>query len=86
MNDRIKQLAEQADQYAEQTVHYYQGQFDGLTWEGKIKQTRDLKFAESIVLEAIGVLQKRFKSAPNHEYMEIHRCVEDVKKHFGVEE
>ena len=51
MNDRIRQLAEQADEYAEQTVHYYQGQFDGLTWEGKIKQTRDTKFAELIVLE-----------------------------------
>jgi hypothetical protein len=46
---RIRELAEQADEYAEQTVHYYQGQFDGLTWEGKIKQTRDTKFAELIV-------------------------------------
>ena len=49
MNERIRELAEQADEYAEQTVHYYQGQFDGLTWEGKIKQTRDTKFAELIV-------------------------------------
>ena len=40
MNERIKLLAEQADEQAEHTVHYYQGQFDGLTWEGKIKQTR----------------------------------------------
>ena len=53
MNERIKELAEQADEYAEQTVHYYQGQFDGLTWEGKIKQTRDTKFAELIVKECI---------------------------------
>ena len=51
MNNRIKELAEQADEYAEQTVHYYQGQFDGLTWEGKIKQVRDTKFAELIVQE-----------------------------------
>ena len=34
MNERIKQLAVQADNYAEQTVHYYNGQFEGLTWEG----------------------------------------------------
>ena len=51
MNERIKLLAEQADNYAKQTVHYYQGQFDGLTWEGKIKQVRDTKFAELIVKE-----------------------------------
>ena len=51
MNERILQLAEQADNYAKQTVHYYQGQFDGLTWEGKIKQVRDTKFAELIVKE-----------------------------------
>ena len=53
MNERIRQLAEQADEYTEQTVHYYQGQFDGLTWEGKIKQTRDTKFAELIVRECL---------------------------------
>jgi hypothetical protein len=51
MNERIRELAVEADEYAEQTVHYYQGQFDGLTWEGKIKQTRDTKFAELIVRE-----------------------------------
>ena len=49
MNERIKKLAEQADNYAKQTVHYYQGQFDGLTWEGKIKQVRDTKFAKLII-------------------------------------
>ena len=48
MNKRIKELAEQADNYAKQTVHYYQGQFNGLTWEGKIKQVRDTKFAELV--------------------------------------
>ena len=53
LNERIEQLAEEADEYAEQTVHYYQGQFDGLTWEGKIKQTRDTKFAELIVRECL---------------------------------
>lgn len=56
MNPIIKQLAEQADEYADQTVHYYQGQFDGLTWEGKIKQTRDKKFAELIVRDCAGYL------------------------------
>jgi hypothetical protein len=53
MNKHIRELADEADSYAKQTVHYYMGQFDGLTWEGKIKQTRDQKFAELIVQECM---------------------------------
>lgn len=75
MNERIRQLAEQADEYTEQTVHYYQGQFDGLTWEGKIKQTRDTKFAELIVRECIDTAFHR--GQPDLEFL---------LKHFGVEE
>jgi hypothetical protein len=44
------------------------------------------KFAKLIVAEAIGVVQKRFMGDLNREDMEVRRCVEDVKKHFGVEE
>jgi hypothetical protein len=44
------------------------------------------KFAELIVQEAIDVLQKRFMGDLNREDMEVRRCVEDVKKHFGVAE
>ena len=83
MNERIKLLAEQADEYTKQTVHYYQGQFNGLTWEGKIKQTRDTKFAELIVKECAEVI---FKTPV--EYIEIdamHRIRDNVKSHFGVE-
>ncbi len=47
----------------------------------KVKQV----FAELIVQEAIDVLQKRFMGDLNREDMEVRRCVEDVKKHFGVE-
>jgi hypothetical protein len=52
MNEQlIREIANQSSEYAEQTVHYYNGQFDGLTWEAKILKTRDLKFAELIVQE-----------------------------------
>jgi len=44
------------------------------------------EFAELIVQECIGVLDKRFMGDLNREDMEVRRCVEDVKKHFGVEE
>jgi len=39
-----------------------------------------------IVEEAIAVVQKRFMGDLNREDMEVRRCVEDVKKHFGVTE
>ncbi len=44
------------------------------------------KFAELIVADSIGVLQKRFMGDLNREDMEVRRCIEDLKKHFGVEE
>ena len=84
MNERIKELAEQADEYAEQTVHYYMGQFDGLTWEGKIKQTRDTKFAELIVRECarIGELKEQ-----GYEDYDPNLSVGwYMKQYFGVEE
>ena len=84
MNDRIKQLAEQADEYTKQTVHYYQGQFNGLTWEGKIKQTRDTKFAELIVRECKDLL---FESSENNRLpIAVDDMVHIIDTHFGVEE
>ena len=79
MNKRIRELALQADEYAEQTVHYYMGQFDELTWEGKIKQTRDIKFAELIVRECVEVVKWTLSQFPNDEY------VKNIQEHFGVE-
>jgi hypothetical protein len=59
MNEqRIRELAEQASTHAEETVHYYMGQFDGLTWEAKILKERDLKFAELIVRECIKIVER----------------------------
>ena len=81
MNERIRQLAEQADEYTEQTVHYYQGQFDGLTWEGKIKQTRDTKFAEWIVKECSVALSPMLRDMVSRG-----QAYDLIKQHFGVEE
>jgi hypothetical protein len=71
MNERIKLLAEQAN-----VLHT---DFFDNEWEVE-------KFAELIVTDAIGVLQKRFMGDLNREDMEVRRCIEDLKKHFGVEE
>jgi hypothetical protein len=60
-----------------------QGCWDEL---GTYEQEAIEKFAELIVAGAIGVLQKRFMGDLNREDMEVLRCIEDLKKHFGVEE
>ena len=86
MNERIKLLAEQADEYTEQTVHYYQGQFDGLTWESKIKQTRDTKFAELIVKECIQAIQNESKDPMDELEYGLRVAEGAILDHFGVEE
>ena len=87
MNERIRELAEQADNYAEQTVHYYNGQFEGLTWEGKLKQARDTKFAEFIVRECAEIcLEMAAKCAGlPHNGGLAKDCAYYIKKDFGVE-
>ena len=44
------------------------------------------KFAELIMTECFGVLRKRFMGDWNREDQEVLRCIEDIRKHFGVEE
>ena len=43
------------------------------------------KFAELIVRDCVNVLNKRYMGDNNREDMEVRRCVEDLKKHFGIE-
>ena len=76
MNERIRELAEQS----QKVVGYTDG---GYT---EIKALDQEKFAELIVQECIDTLSKRFMGDLNREDMEIRRCIEDVKKCFGVEE
>jgi hypothetical protein len=81
MNEQIKLLAEKADNYAEQTVRYYSGQVNGLTWEVKIKQARDTKFAELIVRECAkknmhnSTYNEMFKQNKDTPEMDLHNNV-----------
>jgi hypothetical protein len=43
------------------------------------------RFAELLINECIGVVNKRYMGDNNREDMEVRRCVADLKKHFGVE-
>ena len=78
MNERIKAITGQVlDELVPET-------WTRLGYD-KIKEIQN-RTAELIVAEAIAVVQRRFMGDLNREDMEIRRCVEDVKKHFGVEE
>jgi hypothetical protein len=52
---------------------------------GNTEQEDVEKFAELIVRECVDTLNKRFMGDLNREDMEVRRCIEDIKKHFGVE-
>jgi len=41
--------------------------------------------ADLIVQECVDIVQKRYMGDNNREDMEVCRCVEVLKKHFGVE-
>jgi hypothetical protein len=82
MNEqRIRELSEQASIHAEETVHYYTGQPDGLTWEAKILKARDLKFAELIVRECGVALSPMLRDMVSRG-----QAYDLIKQHFGVTE
>ena len=80
MNERIQEFAKHhlvRDEHTEfgwRECHKYEFDPDELE-----------KFAELIIKEAIDVVNKRYMGDNNREDMEVRRCVEDLKKHFGVE-
>ena len=73
--DVIQELAYQAEDNADYDVDAGE--------EFHIAYTRRL--SEAIVRQCISVLQKRYMGDQNREDMEVRRCIEDVKKHFGIE-
>ena len=70
MNERIEQLAEQS----------------GIAFLSSVPPDMLAKFAELIVKECIDTVQKRYMGDNNREDMEVRKCVQDLKQHFGVEE
>jgi hypothetical protein len=74
MNERIKELAKQADDYERKL--------------GKgIGPTRDEKFAELIVRECLDVVAMRIYLGPEEICrQECKAIASEIKEHFGVEE
>lgn len=78
MNELIQNFAEQAEEYS---YKEYSKKETGYSREYFFNN----KFAELIVQECLGVLKRRYMGDQNREDMEVRRCIEDVKKHFGIE-
>ena len=75
MNERIRKLLNEATSGLEPDI----------SPQRTVTLNEMEKFAELIVRECIDTLSKRFMGDLNREDMEIRRCIEDVKKCFGVE-
>jgi len=73
MNERIKKLAKQAD------VAFL---FDP---KAIVMTPKMEKFVELIVNDCLTVLNRRITGGWDSEDMEVRRCINDVKDHFGVE-
>ena len=79
MNERIQELHKQAVAYA-LSVCDAAGVYQGREYLQVIRE----KFAQLIVQECVQTLGKRYMGDNNREDMEVRRCIEDVKQHFGV--
>jgi len=74
MNKRIRELYDQSLVIRNDDAQWIESELDSE------------KFAELIVAEAVAVVQRRFMGDLNREDLEVRRCVEELKLHFGVEE
>jgi hypothetical protein len=77
MNERIKQLAEQAGMTDDKFGMFFakdKHNEDGVDLE---------KFAELIVRECVNVVHKRYMGDNNREDMEVKRCVEALQKYWS---
>ena len=80
MNERIRQLAKQAEEYAD--IEYNASDLD---WY----ELKEEKFAELIVAECIGIVENLFPGYKDYrdQIEDAFRrdCVIEIKKHFGAE-
>ena len=74
MNEKIKQLAEQATRNVESANSYHSTVFD--------KE----KFAELIVKECVEVCHKMAEDSDSYVVHDGDTCAKQIKEHFGVEE
>ena len=81
MNERIRQLAKQAEQYADDTMNADPAKYDK---PGQVKVWRELmqgKFAELLIRECLFIIDDERKP----DMVNRTELWEQVKQHFGVE-
>lgn len=76
MNERIRQLAEQAEDWAD-NQNFYASDYRDYLME---------KFAELIVRECAEVCHKMAEDSDSYVVHDGDTCAEVIKEHFGVEE
>jgi hypothetical protein len=70
MNEqRIREIANQASDHAENTVEYFPDTEDGLDYPAKMMKVRDLKFAQLIVAECLRQVEEQYKPVLEDEIM-----------------
>ena len=79
MNERIRQLAEQAG------GEFYEG-FAGSTNFVKFAENDFEKFAELIVKECMQVASPNYMSTPEDSVYYVEQAINRIAEHFGVEE
>ena len=84
MNEkRIREIANQASDHAENTVEYFNGHRDGLNYSSTLMKVRDLKFTELIVRECMAVGFAAVATVEDGCYaVDVY---DRIKEHFGVE-
>jgi len=83
MNERIKELAEQADNYAYK-MNPEQDSYGRSANPRKFQQDRDAKFAELIAKECANFVENIFDDDGGHATCEDY--AKGIKQHFEVEE
>jgi len=79
MNNRIQELVDETNAWCDAWCDQLE-----LTNQNEYNQIWEKKFAELVINDAINTVEKRFMGDLNREDMEVRRCVEDLKKHFGI--
>ena len=82
MKDKVKQLAEQAG-FVFWGDEEWKPKGQVIDWSSVYDKELE-KFLDLAVRECIGVVNKRYMGDNNREDMEVRRCVEDLKKHFEL--
>lgn len=83
MSERVKEITAQACQWALNECQ--KNSQPGVDNTGMVVNYAMAKQFELILQEVFRVMQRRYMGDNNREDMEVRRCIDDIKRNFGVE-